>query len=148
MHHLRIVVSEPADGSDALRSSVLVRGTTSDDGGVVRIDVFRNGELLRERPVETDTFFEQWVRLVPLLPGEENRLDFVAFDRRGGEGSASIVINGRAIDDQDAPALVVQSPVADESLGATLIEVRGAATDANGVRTRRGAKHSPRPRRC
>jgi hypothetical protein len=129
-----VAIEVPDDGSLALQPIVLVRGTTEDDGGVVRMELLRNGELLEERPVETDSFFADWVRLVPLLPGEQNVLEFVAYDRRGATGSATITLTGRGIDDRDAPELVVLTPTVDAVLDDTTIVVRGTAIDAVGVR--------------
>lgn len=130
--HIEII--EPADASLALQPLVLVRGTTEDDGGVVRIDVFLNGEPLDERPVETDSFFAEWVRLVPLLPGEANVLEFVAFDRRGAHSTASITVTGRGIDDREPPELRLETPRAGETLTETMLTVRGRAVDEAGIR--------------
>lgn len=131
----QITVDAPADDEVVLQASALVRGTAFDDGGVVRIDVYRNGELITDRPVETDSFFAQWVRLVPLLPGEANELEFVAIDRRGLEGRASITLWGRAVDDRLAPELTVDQPTPGAVLDAADVRVAGRAGDAVGMRT-------------
>lgn len=129
-----VTVTSPADGSAPLHSLVLVQGTASDDRGVVGMDVYRNGELLTERPVETDDFFAHWARLVPLTPGLDNVLRFVARDAGGREGETTITLFGRADVDRDPPELAVTTPPDGDTVQTDRLEVRGTANDNIGVR--------------
>ncbi len=129
-----VSILSPPDGSAPLHTQVLVSGTALDDRAVVSMDVLRNGELLKERFVETDTFFATWSRLVPLIPGAINELVFIAKDAGGREGRASITLTGRAQVDREAPKLTVLAPVDQQQLSAAHVKVHGTATDDIGVR--------------
>lgn len=129
-----VTILSPPDGSTPLHALVLVQGTAQDDRAVVSMDVLRNGELLKERAVATDDFFATWSRLVPLLPGLENELTFIARDALGNEGRATITLTGRAEVDRDAPSLEVTSPQDQAVINASSLEVRGTASDAVGMR--------------
>lgn len=129
-----VIILSPPDGSAPVHTQVLVNGTASDDRAVVSMDVLRNGELLKERLVETDTFFASWSRLVPLLPGVENELVFVAKDAGGRQGSATLRLTGRAEVDRESPRLTVENPSDNDVLDAASIVVRGSASDNLGIR--------------
>ena len=130
-----VTITLPQDGSLALQPLVIVQGTAEDDSRVVSMEVYRNGELLTERPVETDNWYADWVRLVPLVPGEENLIEVVALDSRGQQGRAAITLTGSGIDDRNPPLLTVTSPAAGDILSDPTLIVLGSATDAVGVRT-------------
>ena len=129
-----VAVTSPADGSAPLHALVLVRGTAHDDRAVVAMDTYRNGELLKERDVETDDFFVSWSRLVPLIPGVDNVLEFVARDAGGREGRVQVKLFGRAEVDQDPPNLTISSPSDGATLNAADVQVSGTASDNVGVR--------------
>lgn len=130
-----VTITLPQDGGLALQPIVLVQGTAEDDSRVVSMEVYRNGELLSERQVETDNWYADWVRLVPLVPGEENVIEVVAFDSRGQEGRASITLTGSGIDDRTPPLLTVTNPEPGDILTDPALIVQGSAVDAVGVRT-------------
>ncbi len=129
-----VQVLAPPDGSTPLHTLVLVSGTASDDRAVVSMDVLRNGELLKERFVETDDFFAHWSRLVPLIPGQENQLTFIARDAAGHEGRTTITLTGRAEVDRDAPELTVLAPANASTVTTAVVPVNGTAADEVGLR--------------
>lgn len=129
-----VQVLAPPDGSAPLHALVLVSGTATDDRAVVSMDVLRNGELLKERFVETDDFFAHWSRLVPLLPGEQNQLTFIARDASGHEGQSTITLTGRAEVDRDAPELAVLAPANGSVISTAVVSVSGTASDEVGIR--------------
>ncbi len=129
-----LTVSSPADHSVPQTALVLVRGTASDDRAVVAMDVLRNGERLLERPIETDDFFAHWSQLVPLIPGLDNELTFIARDNAGHEGRATITLFGRAEIDRDPPDLTITSPSDLAVLSSAELTVTGTAADMLGLR--------------
>jgi hypothetical protein len=129
-----VTITSPADNSTPLQSVVLVRGTARDDVSVVRMEVLRNGELLDERPVETDDFFANWARLVPLVPGVVNELVFRAYDELGNRGEATIRLRGRADADREPPEVRITSHQNGETVSLETLAVEGTAKDRAGVR--------------
>lgn len=129
-----ITITSPANGSRPLQPLVLVQGTAGDDRGVVAVEVRRNGEVLTEREVETDDFFARWSRLVPLLAGEMNSLEFVARDASGQEARATIVLEGRASSDRTPPVVELTSPVEGARIDAATLTLAGRASDETGLR--------------
>jgi hypothetical protein len=110
-----VAITTPADNSTALTALVLLRGTATDDRGVVRMEVRRNGTLLDERPVLTDDLFAHWARLVPLEPGALNTFTVTAYDARGARGEATVRVQSRAEIDRTAPTLTVSGTASDNS---------------------------------
>ncbi|HEX6244024.1 MAG TPA: Ig-like domain-containing protein, partial [Polyangiales bacterium] len=129
-----IAITSPAEGSTPLHLLALVEGTAADDRAVVSIAVSRNGEALTEREVETSDFYAHWSRLVPLLPGEANKLAFTARDATGKETSATLTLEGRATSDHTPPKLDVKSPADMASVDGETLQVTGSATDEAGIR--------------
>jgi hypothetical protein len=129
-----VQVLAPPDGSAPLHALVLVNGTATDDRAVVSMDLLRNGELLKERSVETDDFFRTWSRLVPLIPGVDNELTFIARDAAGHEGRAILTLFGRAEIDREPPELQVTSPKNGDVVNGATLQVTGTATDEVGLR--------------
>lgn len=129
-----LAIVEPAPGSAPLSPLALVRGTASDDRAVVAIEVRRNGELLRERPVETSDFFAHWSRLVPLTPGVRNELVVTARDESGQEARATLVLEGRPSSDRLPPSLTLAAPSDGARFSAASLTVTGSARDDLGVR--------------
>jgi Bacterial Ig domain len=129
-----ISISTPSDGDRPTSEIVLVQGTASDDVGVVRMELVRNGELLVERSIETDDFYAHWARLVPLLPGEDNTLTFRAYDELGHVGEATIHLSARPDVDRDPPLIEVTSHKAGQHVDADVLPLVGTAFDRIGVR--------------
>jgi hypothetical protein len=127
-------IDSPADNSTSLTSLALVRGAATDDRGVVRMEVRRNGVLLDERPVQTDDFFARWARLVPLDPGMVNTFTFTAFDARGGRGEATVRIQSRAEIDRVAPAVAITTPRTGDRVAVDRVTVTGTASDNSAMR--------------
>lgn len=129
-----VTITSPANHGAPRDLSVLVTGHATDDVSVVRMELRRNGELLVERPIVTEDFFADWVRLVPLLPGVTNTLVFRAYDEAGHFGESTLVLEGRAEVDRAAPMLTVTTPAEAATLNASTTAVTGSATDRLGVR--------------
>jgi hypothetical protein len=129
-----VTVSEPEDGSAPLHALVLVRGTASDDRAVVGMELYRNGELYDERPVETQDFFASWSWLVPLVPGLDNELRFVAKDAGGRSGETTIRLFGRAEVDREPPEVTIGAPADMASVETDQLAISGTAHDGVGVR--------------
>lgn len=127
-------VVAPMDNSTSLSSLALVQGTATDDRGVVRMEVRRNGTLIDERPVQTDDFFAHWARLVPLDPGAVNTITFTAFDAGGGRGEATVRIQSRAEIDRIAPTVAITSHHEGDRVNADHITVAGTAADNSALR--------------
>lgn len=128
-----VTITAPADGSSPAQPTVLVEGTAADDLGVVAMEVRRNGELLTERAIETETFFATWGRLVTLLPGQKNELVFRAYDASGHQGEARVTLQGPATLDTEAPTVAIKSPAAGSDNKGDTLAVAGAAFDNKGV---------------
>jgi hypothetical protein len=128
-----VKILTPPDGSTPPQATVLVTGETGDDRGVVAMELRRNGELLTERPVETDNFFATWARLVTLLPSQDNVLVFTAIDAAGNKGEATITLKGVASLDTEAPQVTVTSPKGGAKLAAEEATVTGSAFDNEAV---------------
>ena len=129
-----VTIASPANGSTPSDLTVLVAGSSIDDVSVVRMEVLRNGELLDERPFDTEDFFATWARLVPLLPGQDNVLVFKAYDELGHVGQASLTLHALPRVDRQAPSLAVTTPAADASVATATLGVAGSASDNLGVR--------------
>lgn len=129
-----VTVTSPDQGSTPAEITALVRGTAKDDLTVVRMEVRRDGELLDERPIGTDDFFANWSRLVTLLPGKTNTLEFKAYDNMGNSGVATLRLVGRAEADRYAPTISITSPVANEIVNTDKLKVTGQAFDNLAVR--------------
>jgi hypothetical protein len=127
-------IESPTNSSTPLQTLVLVRGTATDDRGVVRMEVRRNDLLIIETPVATDDFFQHWSRLVPLLPGLWNELKFTAYDAAGNQGVANLRLQGRVDVDPTPPTVAIQVPSAGAQLNADTLAVRGIASDNVAVR--------------
>ncbi|RYE88717.1 MAG: hypothetical protein EOO75_12990, partial [Myxococcales bacterium] len=128
-----VTITAPADGSSPAQPTVLIEGTAADDLGVVAMEVRRNGELLTERPIETETFFASWGRLVTLLPGQANVLVFRALDAGGHQGEATLTLQGPATLDTEAPTVAINTPVAGADNQGDQLTIAGAAFDNKGV---------------
>jgi hypothetical protein len=129
----KVAITAPPDGSSPPQPTVLIIGTTSDDRGVVSMTVRRNGELLTERPIETDDFFATWARLIPLLPAQANVLTFTATDASGHQGEATITLQGPAVLDTEPPTVTIKSPKSKDAPKTDEIAVLGSAFDNKGV---------------
>ena len=127
-------VTAPMDSTTALTSLALVQGTATDDRGVVRIEVRRNGTLIDDRPVQTDDFYAHWARLVPLEPGVLNTVTFTAFDASGHRGEASVRIQSHAEIDRIAPTVAITSHHEGDRVNADHITVTGTASDNSALR--------------
>jgi hypothetical protein len=130
-----LAISSPADKSTPLDTTVLVQGTAGDDRGVVKMELRRNDELLTERPIETQDFFAHWDRLVTLLPGEDNKLVFSAYDAAGHRTDATLTLTGAAATDKEPPTVAVASPAAGATVMTDTLMVSGSAFDNKGVGT-------------
>jgi hypothetical protein len=128
-----VKILSPPDGATPAQPTVLIQGEAQDDRGVVAMELRRNGELLTERPVETDSFFKTWVRLVTLLPSQENVLVFTAHDAAGNKGEATITLQGVASIDKEAPQVTVTSPKEGDKPGLEELTVTGTAFDNDAV---------------
>jgi len=128
-----VTITAPPDGSSPPQPTVLVTGTAQDDLGVVSMEVRRNGELLTERPIETENFFATWARLVPLLPAQDNQLTFTAIDASGHKGEATITLKGPTVLDTEPPTVAITSPKDKDAPKTESVSVAGAAFDNKGV---------------
>ena len=128
-----VSIVRPADGALPRSTTILVEGTAADDVGVVRMELLRNGEVLDDRVIETETFFSTWVRQVLLLPGVENELTFRAFDALGRSGEAVLTVAGQPEIDRIPPQLTIDTPSV-ERVDADSVVVSGSASDRLGVR--------------
>lgn len=129
-----VLISAPADGSQPGRSLVLLEGESSDDVGVVRMELYRGDERLDERAFETQDFYGRWARLVPLIPGQDNVLRVVAYDALGQEGSASLSLKGSSEQDTTPPELQITSHRDQEQLQSETLVLAGSASDLAGIR--------------
>ncbi|HEX5659384.1 MAG TPA: Ig-like domain-containing protein, partial [Polyangiales bacterium] len=127
-------VESPPDGSSPLQPIALVRGSASDDRGVVSIALTRNGVPMTEREVETDDFYAHWSRTVPLLPGEANVLVFTATDASAHSTRVQITLQGRASTDRSPPIVELAEPTELAQLNAASFDLRGRASDDIGIR--------------
>ena len=128
-----VTIVRPEAGSSPRTSTVLIEGTASDDVGVVRMQVERDGELLTSRAVETDNFFATWARTVVLIPGRTNRFVFRAFDTFGRFEEARIDLVGQPEIDRAPPQISVTNPRG-PTVDAASVRVMGSASDRLGVR--------------
>lgn len=129
-----VSISEPLDGSRPLHPVIVMRGSTQDDVGVVRMELKINGVTQTERTFETDDQFKNWSRVVTLTPGIENHIVVRAFDAKDNTGNASIRVNARAEDDREPPSLRIHSPSDGESVETGMLAITGRARDNLGVR--------------
>ena len=129
-----IRITDPEDGASFPRALVLVRGNTADDRGIVAMDVYRDGELLRERSVATSDWYANWSRLVPLIPGRTSEIVFRAYDQGGRFDEATIFLTSRAAQDREPPMLSVDSPAEGAAVDGPAVSLRGSASDLSGVR--------------
>lgn len=129
-----VTILEPLDGSRPLHPVIVLKGSTEDDVGVVRMELKINDELQTERVFETDDQLATWSRVVTLTPGVENQISVRAFDAKDNVGSASIRVNARAEDDREPPALTIHSPTNGETVETGLLSISGRARDNLGVR--------------
>ena len=129
-----VLIASPQSGTTPLQTVVLLRGSTSDDRGVVRMELVLNGVLQTERRFDTDDGFATWGRLVALESGQENVLTVRAYDAAGNSGSATITLTGRAQEDRVPPSLVVESPTSGARVDTGVLRVSGTASDNLGVR--------------
>jgi hypothetical protein len=129
-----VTIASPDDGSTPPEINALVQGTAKDDLAVVRMEVRRDGELLDERFIATDDFFGHWSRLVTLLPGKTNTLEFKAYDNMGNSGVATLHLVGRAEVDRHPPTISIARPLPNEGVNTDNQKVTGAAFDNVGVR--------------
>jgi hypothetical protein len=130
----QVQITAPEPGASFPRALVLVRGTTSDDRGVVAMEVYRDGELLQERSVETGDWYQTWSRLVPLIPGRTSQITVQAFDQGGRTSEATISLTSRATQDRDAPELEVSYPSESEVINGSSLTMIGTAFDTSSVR--------------
>ncbi|MEM1347103.1 MAG: Ig-like domain-containing protein [Myxococcota bacterium] len=129
-----VTITSPERGATLPRSGALLRGATTDDRGVTRVDIFRNGVALRDRDVSTDNFFATWSHIVELPPGEASVLRVVATDASGNTGEDTITLFRHAEVDRTPPTIEVTSPLAGDTVDTDTLRVMGSAADSNGVR--------------
>jgi Bacterial Ig domain len=129
-----VQILRPEDGSSPLKLLALVEGEASDDRAVVDVSVTLNGQPLTERSVDTSDNFAHWSRLVPLVAGEDNLLEFTAVDQAGHTGSARVTLRGRADTDREPPELTVTSPADGSSIDSATVTIAGSARDNVDVR--------------
>ena len=129
-----IRITEPEDGASFPRALVLIRGNAADDRGIAAMEVYRDGELLRERSVATGNWYANWSRLVPLFPGRTSEIVVRAYDQGGRFDEASITLTSRAVQDRDPPELSVASPSEGATTSGPAVTVSGSASDLSGVR--------------
>lgn len=127
-------IVSPEDGSSPLQTVIVLRGSTSDDAGVVRMELRINGQLFEERAFATDDQYATWSRLVPLEAGVANEVEVRAFDLSGNQGVDTITLIGRSQSDDEAPELVVDSPQDAAVIDTDMLTLRGSSSDNLGVR--------------
>ncbi len=129
-----VTITDPEPNSSFPRALVLIRGTTSDDRGVAAMEVYRDGELLQERSVETSDWYQTWSRLVPLIPGRTSLITIRAYDLGGRTSEATITLTSRATQDRDAPQLQVTYPSEASVVEESGVSMTGTASDESSVR--------------
>lgn len=129
-----VSIDAPEDGSRPLHPVIVVRGSTQDDVGVVRMELRINGETQSERTFETTDQFYTWSRVVTLTPGVENHISVRAYDAKDNVGSASVTVNARPEDDRQPPQLTVRTPTQNETVNTGILAIEGTARDNLAVR--------------
>lgn len=129
-----VQIDAPEDGSRPLHPVIVLRGSTDDDVGVVRMELKINGETHTERSFETNDQFNTWTRVVALTPGVENNISVRAFDAKDNVGSASITVNARPEDDREAPSLTLFTPHDGDTIDTGNLTIEGRARDNLSVR--------------
>jgi hypothetical protein len=127
-------IDESPDRVRTHRGEILLRGTTSDDRAVERMEAWRDGVLLSQVRCDTEDYFATWACRVPLQPGRLNRIEILACDAVGRCGSDAGRIAARRQVDRAPPAVSVRAPRPGARVDAAEFEVRGTASDLQGIR--------------
>jgi hypothetical protein len=130
---VRILAPDPA--VPPAQALIVLAGEAQDDGGVVRMELWQNGERVTDRPFDTEDFFTAWVRPVLLVPSVDNTLTVRAFDALGNQGEDTIVLQGPALNDTVPPTLTVERPDQGATVSEARVDLAGTARDNLGVRT-------------
>lgn len=130
----QVTITDPVDGTTPLQTVIVLRGTTTDDIGVVSMRLTLNGEPLQARSFQTSDNFGSWSRRVPLLPGQANVLRVTAEDGAGNTSSDEITLFGRSQPDGERPQVAISSPTAGSTINGARVTVSGTASDNLAVR--------------
>lgn len=129
-----VEILAPEDGSTPLHNLIVLTGITADDRGIERMELSLQGQVLHDRPFETQDHFATWARLVTLRPGEENVLSVRAYDASNNVGTAQLRLYARAQDDRLPPVVTVTSPTDGGTVATAHLQMTGTAHDNIAVR--------------
>jgi type 1 glutamine amidotransferase len=127
----QVTLSEPANNSSIGSSSIAVKGTASDDKGVIRLTYRLNGAGEQQVSINQGQSVPFFFSVSGLQSGS-NTILVTAYDAAGLKASASVSVSYTPAS-PTAPKISIGQPADGSSVGTTTVRILGSASDDKGV---------------